>query len=129
MLTDVFHVGPEDIPPELANLFRVNKDHQFMPIIQNDFLQTRLVDLEEIKKDSETMSLTVTYKPMSIGKLRLLLHMQHAMLSLKKLGFSNKDLDDIKGAFSDTNLFLLCATIIVSSIHVSDMTTVFNFAY
>lgn len=90
-----------------------------MPIVQNDFLQTRLADLEEIKKDSETMALTIKYKPMGIGKLRLLLHMQHAMLSLKRLGFSNKDLDDIKGAFSDTNLYLLCGTIIVSSVHVS----------
>lgn len=117
MLTDVFQVGPEDIPPELANLFRVNRDHQFMPIVQNDFLQTRLADLVEITKETETVSLTVTYKPMGIGKLRLLLHMQHAMLALKRLGFTSKDLDDIKGAFSDTNLYLLCATIIVSSVH------------
>lgn len=119
MLTDLFQVGPQDIPPELANLFRVNREQQFMPIVQNDFLQTRLVDLQEITQETETMSLTVAYKPMGIGKLRLLLHMQHAMLALKRLGFSNKDLDDIKGAFSDTNLFLLCATIIVSSVHVS----------
>lgn len=88
-----------------------------MPIVQNDFLQTRLADLEAVTKDKETMSLTITYKPMGIGKLRLLLHMQHAMLALKRMGFSTKDLDDIKGAFSDTNLFLLCATIIVSSVH------------
>lgn len=119
MLTDIFQLGPEDIPPELANLIRVNRDHQFMPILQNDFLQTRRVDLEEITPDTEKMSLTIYYKPMSIGKLRLILHMQHAMLALRKLGFSNKDLDDIKGAFSDTNLYLLCGTMIVSIIHVS----------
>lgn len=117
LLTDIFQVGPHDIPPELANLFRVNKDSKFMPILQNDFLQTRLADLEQVKQDSETMPLTVTYKPMSIGKLRLLLHMQHAMLALKRMGFSTKDLDDIKGAFSDTNLYLLCLTVIVSSVH------------
>lgn len=110
-------MGAEDIPPEMANLIRINRDHYFMPIVQNDFLQTRKADLEQIREDTEKMNLTLTYKPMGIGKLRLLLHMQHAMLSLKKLGFSNKDLDDIKGAFSDTNLYLLCATVIVSSIH------------
>lgn len=117
MLTDIFQIGPEDIPPEIANLFRVNRDHQFMPIVQNDFLQTRLADLQEITKDTEMMNLTVTYKPMGIGKLRLLLIMQHQMLTLKKLGFSPKDLDDIKGVFSDTNLYLLCATVIISSVH------------
>lgn len=119
MLTDIFQLGPEDIPPELANLIRINREHQFMPIVQNDFLQTRRADLEEITKDSTKMSFSIKYKPMSIGKLRLLPHMQHAMLALKKLGFSNKDLDDIKGAFSDTNLYLLCGTMVVSIVHVS----------
>lgn len=119
MLTDLFLVGPEDVPPEMAKLFRINQEQQFLPIVQNDFLQTRLVDLVHITKDTKSLPLTVKYKPMGIGKMRLLLHMQHAMLSLKRLGFSTKDLDDIKGAFSDTNIYLLCGTIIVSSVHVS----------
>lgn len=40
------------------------------------------------------------------------------MMSLKTMGFSDKDLDDIKGIFEDTNMYLLLVTVIVASAHV-----------
>lgn len=80
-----------------------------------------MTDLEEITPESTKLPLTFNYSPISIGKLRLLLHVEHAMNSLKKFGFSNKDIDEVKGIFSDTNLYLLCGTIFIGSVHVSGL--------
>lgn len=90
-----------------------------MPIIQNDFLRTRLADLIELNENKTKMPLTFTYNPISVGKLRLLLHVEHALRSLKQFGFTRKDVDEVKGIFSDTNLYLLCATMLIGSVHVS----------
>lgn len=97
----------------------VNRKNEFLPIIQNDFLKTRLADLEEVTKDTRSIQLDFNYSPISIGKLRLMLHVEHALQSLRQLGFAKKDVDEVKGIFSDTNVYLLCGTIFVGSIHVS----------
>ena len=34
------------------------------------------------------------------------------------VGFTDDDLDDVKGIFTDTNLYLLCLTVIVTAVHV-----------
>lgn len=78
-------------------------------------------DLQEIVPSETKMKLVFNYAPIGIGKLRLLLHVEHALRTLKKLGFTKKDVDEVKGIFSDTNVYLLCGTIFVSSIHVRDI--------
>ncbi|KAG4072039.1 hypothetical protein HA402_015538 [Bradysia odoriphaga] len=118
MLTDDISMSQADIPPELARLIRVNKHHEFLPILQNNFLKTRMTDLFEITRNTTKATLTFNYSPISIGKLRLLLHVEHALKSLKQLGFSKKDVDEVKGIFSDTNVYLLCGTIFVGSVHI-----------
>lgn len=114
------------ITNNFSRYFRVNQKKEFLPILQNDFLKTRLNDLEEITKNSTKLSLTFNYSPIGIGKLRLLLHVEHAMKSLKKIGFSDKDIDEVKGIFSDTNLYLLCGTIFIGSVHVRPTTIQFR---
>lgn len=81
-------------------------------------MRTRINDLIEITENSTKLSLTFTYNPISIGKLRLILHVEHALRSLKQFGFSRKDVDEVKGIFSETNLYLLCGTMFIGSIHV-----------
>ncbi len=84
------------------------------------------------------MTLDLSYSPVSIGKLRLWLIFSHAMVSMKGLGrnkllplatplntlpnyagFSEKEFDDLKGIFLDTNFMLLGLTIFISVFHVS----------
>lgn len=77
-----------------------------------------MTDLQEITLNTTTIKLDFYYTPITIGKLRLLLHVEHALRSLLQLGFTRKDVDEVKGIFSDTNVYLLCGTIFVGSIHV-----------
>uniref|UniRef100_U5EWM9 Lipid scramblase CLPTM1L n=1 Tax=Corethrella appendiculata TaxID=1370023 RepID=U5EWM9_9DIPT len=118
ILTDQISMSQQDIPPEIGRFIRVSHKHEFLPIIQNDFLKTRLVDLVEITKNSTKHQLEFNYAPISFGKLRLFVHVEHALSSLMKLGFTKKDVDEVKGIFSDTNVYLLCGTFFVGSIHI-----------
>lgn len=122
ILSDYVSMSVADIPPELAQLIRVNRANEFLPIVQNDFLKTRLADLVEVQPDAVAGSEPVTfhfhYAPIGIGKLRLMLHVEQALHQLRRLGFAKKDVDEVKGIFSDTNVYLLCGTIFVGSVHV-----------
>lgn len=119
ILTDNMEFSQSDLPPELARLIRINKNHEFLPIVQNDFLRSRLADFDEVTRNTSVVNIEFNYNPIGIGKLRLVLHVEHAMDSLNQLGFTAKDVDEVKGIFSDTNVYLLCATMFVGSIHVS----------
>ncbi|KAH8289849.1 hypothetical protein KR054_011885 [Drosophila jambulina] len=117
LLTDLFSVSQEDVPPELAPLIRVNRNQQILPILQTDTFNTRLKDLVPVTRNTTEFTFSFHYKPIGVGKLRLMLLMEHATQALLTIGFAPKDIDEVKGVFSDTNVYLLCGTIFVSSIH------------
>lgn len=94
-----------------------------MPIVNCDILQTRHRDLKRITPQNSTMNVTVEYSPVSLGKLRLVLHVQATMENLKNLGFSDKDVDEVKGIFADTNIYLLGGTLFIAAVHVSTIST------
>lgn len=117
ILTEHFQMSVADIPPELARHIRVNYKNEFLPILQEDFSKSRQADLLEVNTGSGNFTLELNYMPIGVGKLKLLAHVEQAFHALQKMGFSNKDLDDVKGMFSDTNLYLLCGTLFVGSVH------------
>lgn len=43
-----------------------------------------------------------------------------ALTPMAKLGFTTRDLDEVKGIFSDTNLYFLFITFLVAALHVSE---------
>ncbi|XP_048510209.1 cleft lip and palate transmembrane protein 1-like protein isoform X2 [Athalia rosae] len=117
MITDNIKLPAHSLPLELARDISITRDGMFLPIVNYDFLQTRHRDLMKILPDNETMNVTVFYTPISLGKLRLILHVEAAMQGLKSLGFSDKDVDEVKGIFADTNVYLLGGTIFIAAIH------------
>lgn len=42
-----------------------------------------------------------------------------AMQTLRTMGFTEKDIDELKGLFADTNIVLLCMTFVVAALHVA----------
>lgn len=55
----------------------------------------------------------------SIQYFRLWMQFEAALHPMAHLGFTDKDLDEVKGIFSDTNLYFLCVTFLVAALHVS----------
>lgn len=141
IITEQFSVSPRDVPAELARDIRITPDKLVMPIIRNDFSKEKLSDLVEIEPKATEATVTIHYAPSSVGKIKMLAQIERAMSDLTKLGFSEKDIDEVgqqphcvdecfhnlfyfgalqvKSIFSDTNVYLLCGTIIISSVHVS----------
>lgn len=99
--------------------FRIRKG-VFRPIIQHNVLKSRLSHLKLINSTMKETTITITVAPASYGSLRLALHVRLALDQLKSMGFSEKDIDDVKGIFADTNLYLLSGTVLIASCHVSN---------
>ncbi|XP_037939110.1 cleft lip and palate transmembrane protein 1-like protein [Teleopsis dalmanni] len=117
LLTDIFSLSPKDVAPEMANLIHVNRNRQVLPIMKTDFFNSYQKDLVKVTKNTTEFALTFHFKPIGIGKLRLLLIFEHAMNMMQSIGLSKSDIDDVKNMFSDTNMYLLCSTMLVASIH------------
>merc|ERR1719219_268523 len=77
----------------------------------------RLRDLVKINESTKTVSFTFEYSPIAFGKLRLFTQFQSSLTGMYKLGFTEKDTDEVKGIFADTNLVLLMVTFSVSAVH------------
>ncbi|XP_054278631.1 lipid scramblase CLPTM1L-like [Macrosteles quadrilineatus] len=116
ILTGITALPQIGIPAELQHHLRLSEEGGFLPIIQIDILNDRLRNLVEIPENS-TVDIKFYYAPISIGKLRLVLHLKEAFQMLKTLGFADKDMDELKGIFADTNIYLLCGTVFISSVH------------
>ncbi|GLV45925.1 uncharacterized protein CBL_11722 [Carabus blaptoides fortunei] len=117
MLTDRLSLPAEGLPYEIIRLVRLNPKGEFLPIMQQDFLQTRVHDLEPIASSTYNTTILLRYNPCSAGWLRFVLQVESAMGQLLKMGFTVKDIDEVKRVFSETNVYLLCATMLIGSVH------------
>lgn len=119
VLTDRASMSPQDVAPELARMVRVSRKHEFLPMIQSNVLKERFTYLVEVNKNITEVDLEFNYTPSSVGKFRLIAHIENAMSQLTTLGFAPKDVDEVKEIFAEANIYLLCGTLFIGSIHVS----------
>ncbi|KAK6735123.1 hypothetical protein RB195_018360 [Necator americanus] len=102
--------------PELISLLRW-ENGVYYPILYVAELLNREKNLVELKPENKTVNITVVYQPAPLGKIRFHRMISSSLEQLIELGFTRKDLEDVKGIFADTNLYLLGITVFVSSIH------------
>ncbi|XP_043262875.1 cleft lip and palate transmembrane protein 1-like protein [Colletes gigas] len=118
IMTDDVKLPVHNVPMELVNHLKIMHGRTFLPIVNDDFLQIRHHDLVKVMPQNNTINITLQYSPISYGRLRLMLHVEATMQSLKNLGFSDKDTDEVKGIFVDTNIYILAGTFLISTLHV-----------
>ncbi|KAI6197184.1 Ribonuclease [Aphelenchoides besseyi] len=109
IMTDNLVLDVRTIPGEMRSLIyeseQKNSPTVYLPIFAVDDMKVRLKDLVEIKKDSEVLNLTISYQPISFGKLRFQINMRNSFAQFAQFGFGEKDVDDIKGTFSEINFY------------------------
>lgn len=121
------------IPGEIAHLIHVTTnsktgDVEYLPIVYVSQVRTRVKELQVIDKtrkqekqssdQSNQWPLTVSFEPISLGKLRFMIIAESSFRTMHSIGFTEWDTDDVKGIFFDTNLLLLLLTVFVTSCHI-----------
>ncbi|PNF24787.1 Cleft lip and palate transmembrane protein 1-like protein [Cryptotermes secundus] len=117
ILTDDISLPTSHLPPEIARLLIVTSKMEYLPVVQYNFLNNRLRDLIHVTSNHTYEDIMLLYSPIGIGKLRLMLQVETALQSILALGFTEKDVDEMKGIFAETNLYLLCVTVSVAALH------------
>uniref|UniRef100_A0A7N8YE84 Lipid scramblase CLPTM1L n=1 Tax=Mastacembelus armatus TaxID=205130 RepID=A0A7N8YE84_9TELE len=120
IVSDLFLFDREYLPNDVHRYLRVfqnGKKMVYLPLLFVDELSNRVKDLVEINSTSVELPLTISYDSISLGRLRFWIHMQDAVFSLQQFGFTEKDADEIKGIFVDTNLYFLALTFFVAAFH------------
>nr|KAG5707486.1 hypothetical protein BaRGS_011990 [Batillaria attramentaria] len=118
VMSDMVTLDRRAIPGEIYRFLRITQDGDYYyPILFIDELAFRLKDLQPINISSEVMPLTITYSPISVGKLRMWTSFLESFKMLQGLGFTEKDTDEIKGIFADTNFYFLLLTFAVAAFH------------
>ncbi|XP_061670561.1 lipid scramblase CLPTM1L [Syngnathoides biaculeatus] len=120
IVDDYFVFDKEHLPSDIRRYLRVFQSGQktmYLPLLFVDELSNRVKDLLEINSTTLELPLTISYEPISLGRLRFWIHMQDAVYSLQQFGFTEKDADEIKGIFTDTNLYFLALTFFVAAFH------------
>uniref|UniRef100_H2ZN70 Lipid scramblase CLPTM1L n=1 Tax=Ciona savignyi TaxID=51511 RepID=H2ZN70_CIOSA len=114
----------QKIPAELYYLIRycvcvviITNAAVYLPVFYVDELSHRKKELKPIPNNVTKMEVTIHYSPISVGKLRLWVILTHAMQQMKSFGFSNKDIDEVKGIFTGTNLYFLALTFVIALFH------------
>lgn len=118
VMNDQVTMSIQQIPPELGRVITLTGDRKtYLPIIYVDELTMRMRDLRIVNATDSVSDIEIVYRPISFGRLRLFLQFYTALSSMHKMGFTEKDTDEVKGIFADTNLALLLVTFGVSAIH------------
>lgn len=117
VLTDDVSFERMGIPGEIYHAMQFTKDGFYLPIIHFDTLSETDRHLKLINESTRTLELTIEYKPVSLGRLRLWMTIEQGISRMTEYGFTEKDINEIRSIFTDTNLYFLGLTFTVSIFH------------
>ncbi|KAH7642102.1 Cleft lip and palate associated transmembrane protein 1 [Dermatophagoides farinae] len=115
-----FSLFKSALPYEMLYLFQLDSKDRYLPIIVISDARQRLLDLQQLPKENKppvNMPLEVIYEPLPMGRLRLSLLIEKAFETMKKMGFGEREIEDAKGIFFETNGSFLLLTILIVSFH------------
>jgi hypothetical protein len=73
----------------------------------------------QVLNTSQTkFTLTIDHAASSVGRLRFFRQLEASLQSMKDLGFNEEQLSELTGLFTDTNLYVIFLTFVVSFLHV-----------
>jgi len=87
----------------------------YKPVVYSDQLSLSRKYDQHIQGSEQ--NLTISFSPVSIGKMRIWLQFEEALRNLQEFGFTIDDVDEIKGIFTDTNMYFLTLTFFVTIFH------------
>lgn len=116
-MTEPLPLSRTRVPQEIAPFLKLSEKKRYLPVLYTSDLSYRIKELIPLNKSQPEMDLTLIFNPISVGRLRLMTTVEQAMKQMFLLGFTEKDTDEVKSIFFDTNIYLLLATCVVSGFH------------
>ena len=108
----------EFIPQAIAeNSFRVNNRMVYKPAVHVDEIGLTSDKYIPLNDSVDSLPLKISFAPMSLQRWLLMREMEESIASQASLGFSDKDIDDVRRLISDTSIYLLAITMIASLLH------------
>jgi hypothetical protein len=107
-----------EIPGEIYSDLQILKQNIYLPVIHIDKISMKDGDYKEINTQESIHNLTVNYDTISIGALRFYKQLEASIESLKEMGFSDHQVNELTSLFTDTNVYLILVTFAVSLLHV-----------
>ncbi|XP_063054430.1 lipid scramblase CLPTM1L-like [Engraulis encrasicolus] len=120
VMAEGFSFNKGAVPSDIRRHMKVveeGKKKMYLPLMVVDELRIRLRDFIEINNSVAEVHLTLTYENISLKKYRLWSHLRDVIYSLKQFGFTEHQVDEIKGVISDTNPYVLALTIAAAVIN------------
>jgi len=118
VMTEEIDFPRNKIPGEVYRFMSMNSDNKsYKRMLYVSDLNFRTEELVEVDKEKKEVELLVRYRPIGIGKMRLMVNMERSLMGFQEMGFQEKDVDDIKGLIVDTEMYLLLMTFTVSAFH------------
>jgi len=105
------------IPPDLYHVISLNGNGKYLPLLHVDGLSTLERHMVPITKNTSEVEIQLYFTPVSLGRMRIWTAVESTLGNFKSLGFTDKDIDEVKGIFTDTNLYFLGLTFFVALIH------------
>ncbi|XP_030638593.1 cleft lip and palate transmembrane protein 1-like protein [Chanos chanos] len=122
IMTQEFTFNGAAIPSDLRRYMKVveeGKKKMYLPLLLVDEIGSRMKDLIELNSTTREVPLTISYDSITLRKFRLWIHIQALIYSLKHFGFSDRNVDEIKGMFVESGLHILALSILVPAFHLS----------
>ncbi|CAH8853503.1 unnamed protein product [Trichobilharzia szidati] len=123
ILNSAVNFSRYNIPVEIARRIHLSSKGYLPVIYVNPNFQTSS-DWIELKQSPENhqLEMVLSAEPTSFGSIRLRCMLENVADQLRSYGLNEKDINDVRGIFLDTNFYLLITTIFVSVFHL-----LFNF--
>ena len=85
------------IPGECYRFLSMNTDQKsYKRMLYVSELNFRTEELKEVLKNEPEVEIMIRYRPVGIGKLRLMVNMERSLMGFQEMGFQEKDVDDVK---------------------------------
>ena len=97
VMTEEIDFPRNKIPGEIHRYLSMEKDRvHYKRILFISELNFRTDEIKEIEKGQNVQEITIRYRPVGIGKMRLMVNMERSLRGFTDMGFEEKDIDDVK---------------------------------
>uniref|UniRef100_A0A8R1IEU3 Lipid scramblase CLPTM1L n=1 Tax=Caenorhabditis japonica TaxID=281687 RepID=A0A8R1IEU3_CAEJA len=120
IVSDANRYKKNKVSGELADYLTIQRQQSnegYLPIMFIDEMSMRSKHLVELADANSAVNMTINYEPTSVAKLLLLTSTARSTKQLMQHGFKDKDVDELRGLFTETSIVLLFVTFFVSTLH------------